>query len=260
MSDAPVPTARDGSPLPLRDRPTYGRDLRAMFTHIARGYEWFDHVASLGQDFLWRPVAIWGLEKFRGPARPIRRILDVGCGTGELTRLVARRYPSTEVVGLDFTAAMVALARRTTPGELGRRIRWVRGDAQRLPFRRERFDLIVSAFVARNLPDLPGALGELHRVTAPGGAAMILDITGPSHPLLRKGFEAYFGHVVPWMGAAIGSEGPYTYLPRSLAHLPPPDGFVAELRRAGFARAAARPLSGGVVTAFLADTQTRQSA
>lgn len=251
VTGSPVPTAADGSPLPDRSLPTYGRDVRAMFRHIARGYEWFDHVASLGQDFLWRPQAFWALDRLRSRAPPPRRILDIGCGTGELGRLAAHRYPGAVVVGADFTEAMLALARTNCPARLAGRTRFARATAQHLPFRDGRFDLVASAFVARNLPDLPGALREMHRVLAPGGSVLMLDITGPPGPWARRMFLGYFGRVVPWMGAAIGSEGPYTYLPRSLRHLPPVPELVDWLRAAGFDRAEARPLSGGIVTAFL---------
>ena len=254
MAETPVPRATDGSPLPRRELATYPRDLRAMFAHIARGYEWFDHVASLGQDFLWRPQAFWAMDRFRDPEVPVRRVLDLGCGTGELARLTAHRYPGAEVVAVDFTAEMLAHAVAGTPSHLAPRLRYARADAQRLPFRGQQFDLVVSAFVARNLPDLPGALAEMRRVLRPDGSLMILDITGPTDPWMRKLFLAYFGRVVPWLGAAVGSEGPYTYLPRSLAHLPPPQELLGWIRKAGFPRAVARPFSGGIVTAFLAGT------
>lgn len=252
MSASDGPTASDGSPLPDRGRPTYERDVRAMFAHIARGYEGFDHIASLGQDYLWRPRALWDLDRFRSGAPPVRLVLDLGCGTGELTRQVLRHYPGSRVVGADFTAAMLHGADAALADRDRARVALTRSTARRLPFRDGSFDLVVSGFVARNLPDLAGALSEIRRVLSPGGFAMVLDITGPSDPFLRRVFLAYFDTVVPMMGAAVGSRGPYTYLPRSLRHLPPVPRIVAMFREAGFTTAEARPLSGGIVTAFLA--------
>jgi demethylmenaquinone methyltransferase/2-methoxy-6-polyprenyl-1,4-benzoquinol methylase len=246
------PRASDGSPLPDRRRATYERDIRAMFAHIARGYEGFDHVASMGQDFLWRPRALWDLDRFRTDATAVRRVLDLGCGTGELTRQVLRHYPGSVVTGADFTPEMLEGAARALAARDRGRVELTRSTARRLPFRDAQFDLVVSGFVARNLPDLPGAFAEVRRVLAPGGSAMILDITGPSQPFLRSLFLAYFDSVVPLLGAAVGSEGPYTYLPRSLRHLPTTPEIVGLLRTVGFARAEARPQSGGIVTAFLA--------
>lgn len=224
-----------------------------MFTHIAQRYEWFDHVASMGNDLLWRPRALWDLDRFRTPG-PLGRILDLGCGTGELTRLAARHFPRAEVIGMDFTAAMLAVARRrTTDVRDARRVVYGRGTAMRLPFTDASFDLVTNAFLARNLVDLDAALREMRRVLRPGGVLLILDITEPVSPAFAAVFHAYFDHVVPWLGAAVDSAGPYRYLPESLRRLPPRPEFRAALGRAGFARTAARTQSMGIVTSFLAE-------
>jgi demethylmenaquinone methyltransferase/2-methoxy-6-polyprenyl-1,4-benzoquinol methylase len=211
----------------------------------------------MGQDYLWRPRALWDLDRFRRGAGPVRSVLDLGCGTGELARQVLRHYPEARVVGADFTTEMLRGAVRSTGARDRDRVQWTRATARRLPFRDGSFDLVVSGFVARNLPDLRGAIAEVHRVLAPSGSAMILDITGPSHPLLRKIFLAYFDSVVPMLGVAVGSQGPYTYLPRSLRHLPTPPEIVRMFREVGFTVARAAPQSGGIVTAFLASAGGR---
>jgi demethylmenaquinone methyltransferase / 2-methoxy-6-polyprenyl-1,4-benzoquinol methylase len=245
--------APDGSPHPDREDATFERDVRRMFTHIAQRYEWFDHIASMGNDLLWRPRALWDLDRFR-PEGPVTRILDLGCGTGELTRLAARHFPGARVVGLDFTGAMLSVARRRTgPATASPRISYGRGTAMRLPFEDATFDLAMSAFLARNLVDLEAALREMRRVLRPGGALLVLDITEPVSPGFGAVFHAYFDHVVPWLGAAVDSAGPYRYLPESLRRLPPRPQFLEVLRRAGFVRPEARTQSLGIVTAFLAE-------
>ncbi|MGI0132210.1 MAG: ubiquinone/menaquinone biosynthesis methyltransferase [Thermoplasmata archaeon] len=246
-------TASDGSPYPDRARASFERDVRAMFTHIAQRYEWFDHLASLGQDYLWRPRALWDLEKFRR-GRPVRRLLDIGCGTGELTRLAARRFRDARVVGADFTAAMVDLAaHRTRNHPSAPRVAFARANALHLPFADASFDVVLSAFVARNLPRLPDAFAELRRVLVPGGTVLTLEITEPPSSLVRWGFHAYFDRVVPALGAAVRSAGPYRYLPESLRHLPRRDAILGMLRSAGCPRVAAPYQSFGIVTAFLAE-------
>ncbi len=243
--------APDGSPYPDRRDPAFERDVQRMFAHIARRYERFDHVASLGNDLLWRPRALWALDRFRAPG-PVRRALDLGCGTGELTRLAARHFPGAEVVGVDFTAAMLAEARRRTPTGSAA-VRYGRATALSLPFADAAFDLAMNAFLVRNLVDLDAALREMRRVLRPGGVLLILEITEPSTPAVASLFHAYFDHVVPWLGAAVDSAGPYRYLPESLRRLPPRPAFRAALARAGFGRVALVPQSMGIVTAFLAE-------
>lgn len=243
--------AADGSPYPRRGGPTFEREVRSMFAHIARGYEGFDHLASLGQDLLWRPRALWDLDRYRHGRSPAR-ILDIGCGTGELTRLCARHYPNAGVIGADFTPEMLGVALRSTAGrpEAGR-IRYARAHAARLPFRAAQFDAVVSAFVARNLPDLPAAVREMRRVLRPEGTLLVLDITGPADPGARRAFLAYFDRVVPALGRLVGSEGPYRYLPESLRHLPDRAGMLRLMATAGYSDPTARPQSMGIVTSYL---------
>jgi demethylmenaquinone methyltransferase/2-methoxy-6-polyprenyl-1,4-benzoquinol methylase len=226
-----------------------------MFTHIARRYEWFDHVASLGNDFLWRPRALWDLDRFRS-GDPPARVLDLGCGTGELARLVARHYPTARVFAADFTRAMVVQALAATEGRSeAARLEFGRANALRLPFADARFDLVTNAFVARNLADLPRALSEMRRVLRPGGVLLTLEITEPVSPTFGRLFHAYFDRVVPWLGAAVRSAGPYRYLPESLRSLPPRDRFLATMRAVGFGRTEARTQSMGIVTSFLGEAE-----
>jgi demethylmenaquinone methyltransferase/2-methoxy-6-polyprenyl-1,4-benzoquinol methylase len=246
-------TASDGSPYPDRRRPGFEREVRAMFTHISQRYEWFDHVISMGQDYLWRPRALWDLDRFRA-GRPVERVLDVGCGTGELTRLAAHHFPRAEVVGVDFTRAMIDKAVERTGGTgVGPRVRYVRASALHLPFALGRFDLVMSAFVARNLPRLPDAFREMVGALSPGGSILTLEITEAPSEFVRSNFHAYFDRVVPWLGAAVHSAGPYRYLPESLRHLPGREEMVQLLRDAGCVRVAAPYQSMGIVTAYLGE-------
>ena len=253
MTWGPGRVEADGSPYPERGTPRFERDVRAMFTHIAGRYDWFDHVASLGNDYLWRPRALWDLDRFRR-GFPIRRVLDAGCGTGDLTLLAARHFPDAQVVGVDFTAAMLRQARpRLHTRSGGRPSGFARGSIRTLPFRAGAFDLAMSAFVARNLPDLRGALVELRRVLAPGGVLLTLEITEPPSPAFRALFHAYFDHMVPWLGRAVRSAGPYRYLPESLRHLPPKKEMLRLMQESGFSRTVAAPQSLGIVTAYLGE-------
>ena len=224
-----------------------------MFTHIVQRYEWFDHVASLGNDYLWRPRALWDLDRFRAPGR-FERALDLGCGTGELARQVARHYPRLRVVAADFTAAMLLRASEASRDRReGERLDFGRATALRLPFADGAFDLVTNAFVLRNLADLSVALAEMRRVLRPGGVLLMLEITEPVAPTFGRLFHAYFDRIVPWLGAAVKSAGPYRYLPESLRTLPSREEFRVMMTKAGFARTEMRPQSFGIVTTFLGE-------
>ncbi|MCI4325315.1 MAG: ubiquinone/menaquinone biosynthesis methyltransferase [Thermoplasmata archaeon] len=252
-------TAADGSPYPDRTDPAFEHDVRAMFDAIADGYDTFDHVASLGQDLLWRPRALWALDRFRTGKPTVRRALDVGCGTGDLTRLTARHYRGADVVGADFTARMLTLASHRSRGPVERRsVRYGRASALGLPFKSGTFDVVLSAFVVRNLPRLDDAFRELRRVLTDGGTLLTLEITEPSSPAVARLFHAYFDAVVPWLGVAVGRSGPYRYLPESLRHLPPRSEMLGRLRAAGFDPVVAVPQSQGIVTTYLAEAASRR--
>jgi demethylmenaquinone methyltransferase/2-methoxy-6-polyprenyl-1,4-benzoquinol methylase len=210
-----------------------------MFDRVAPRYDLLNDLISLGLDRYWRRATAASVRP-----RPRGWVLDLGCGTG---RLGARLAGQARVVGLDLSRPMLARARH-----LSLAVRPVEATAMRLPFRDEAFDAVVSAFVLRNLSDLRGAFAEVARVLAPGGQVALCDITGPTHPLLRRAFHLYFGSVAPAAGALVGRGDAYRYLVRSLAHLPPPPEVCALLAQAGLRDCRARPLTGGIVTLFTA--------
>ena len=128
----------------------------------------------------------------------------------------------------------------------------VLGSAFVLPFRDGAFAAAASAFVLRNLFDLPTAFRELARVVEPGGRIASVDITEPRSRPIRRLFDGYFGTVAPALGAMVGKRDAYRYLVRSVAQLPPPAEVCAMFERAGFDDARATPLTAGMVTLFTA--------
>jgi demethylmenaquinone methyltransferase / 2-methoxy-6-polyprenyl-1,4-benzoquinol methylase len=208
-----------------------------MFDDVASRYDLVNRLLSFGLDRRWRRAAARAVSPTSGP------VLDLGCGTGDLGLLFAGSVP---VVGVDLSHAMLLEAGRKGGG----RLRLVEGSAFALPFADGAFDAAVSAFVLRNLEDLPAAFAELARVVAPGGRIGLVDITEPPRPALRRLFDAYFGVAAPALGRLAGRRDAYRYLARSLAQLPPPAEVSMLLDAAGFQGSEARPLTGGMVTLF----------
>jgi demethylmenaquinone methyltransferase/2-methoxy-6-polyprenyl-1,4-benzoquinol methylase len=211
-----------------------------MFDGLVERYDLLNDVLSLGLDRWWRRATASALAATSGDP-----VLDLGCGTGRLGMLLAARH---SVIGLDVSRAMLQQARRRSAGRLG----LIQGSAFRLPFRDASLGGVASAFVLRNLDDLPRTFAELARVVRPGGGLALADITEPSHPLVRTLFDAYFRTAAPALGALVGKRGEYSYLVKSLTHLPPRHEMCEMLRRAGFIECRARPLTGGMVTLFTA--------
>lgn len=208
-----------------------------MFDDIVERYDLLNSLLSFGLAAVWRRTAARQVDG-------LARVLDLGCGTGDLVRSTGVE----RAVGVDVSERMLRRAR----ARVGAEARLVQGSAFALPFADDAFDGAVSGFVLRNLEDLAGAFVELARVVRPGGRIALLDITEPRHPWMRRAFDAYFRVAAPTLGALVGKRDAYAYLTRSLAQMPPSTGVVDLLNEAGFGRAAARPLSGGVVTLFTA--------
>jgi SAM-dependent methyltransferase len=136
------------------------------------------------------PEALAPLEAALARVEPLpRRALDIGTGTGKAARLVAARFPTAEVVGVDLSPAMVREARALLPSPLTDRVRFEVADAAALPFADGAFDLVV-------LLNMIPFVAELARVTAPGGTLVVASFGGPSTPIYTP-FETLRAQLVP---------------------------------------------------------------
>jgi demethylmenaquinone methyltransferase/2-methoxy-6-polyprenyl-1,4-benzoquinol methylase len=213
-----------------------------MFTSIAPRYDLVNHVVSLNTDRFWWWRAARTFDSVLN--RPDTRVLDLCCGTGDMTFALQRRANSaTQIVGADFSHAM--LQRAAVKG-IQTKLKWIEADALRLPFPDSHFDLITSAFGFRNLADYDAGLREIVRVLRPGGQCGLLDF-GEPEGLLGKLYRVYFKHVLPAIGTVIsGVQGPYKYLPASVERFPAPDEMQQRMRNAGFREASWTPYTFGV--------------
>ncbi len=200
-----------------------------MFSEIAPRYDLLNRLLSFGADLRWRRRAV-GLALERRPAR----ILDLATGTGDLALLLKQTAPGAEVVGADFAPPMLELARKKAR-ERGLAVRFLEADALALPFPEGAFDAITIAFGFRNFADYRRALGELHRVLAPGGRLVILEFPPPPKGAFGLVYRVYFQRFLPLLGGLIsGNFGAYRYLPESVEAFPPPETLKALMEEAGF--------------------------
>jgi demethylmenaquinone methyltransferase/2-methoxy-6-polyprenyl-1,4-benzoquinol methylase len=198
------------------------RYVAAMFDRISRRYDLLNTVMSGGMHHLWRRRAVHlAVQDGQGeaPLASSGQALDVATGTGDFALDLARRPGIRRVVGLDFAAKMLPLARdKAQRRGLSHRVHWMLGDALALPFPDGHFLCITVGFGLRNFSDMEAALREMTRVVMPGGRVVILDMVplggrGLFHRLLR----VYFRGVVPRLGSLLaGSKEAYTYLPDSV--------------------------------------------
>jgi len=216
-----------------------------MFDAIADRYDVVNRLISFGRDRGWRRQTAVRLQ---GP----NRILDLATGTGDLALEIARQYPHATVVGLDPSARMLEVARRKTRSQqLEGRIRYVEGDAQKLPFEDARFDGITMAFGIRNVPDRMAALREMARVASPGARIAVLELTEPRGLGLSVLARCHIHCVVPLIGALISGPRQYAYLSRSIAAFPAPEAFVRLATECGLRLLDQKSFSFGACHLFL---------
>lgn len=223
--------------------------IRRLFTDLAPRYDWFNRLASFGMDQGWRREAVG-----RGGIGSGQRVLDVCAGTGDLTMLCAREVGDGAVIGVDFTAAMLAGAARKQRRH-GLRIAWVRGDALSLPFSDGSFDRVIIGFSTRNLADLTAGLREMLRVLRTQGRLIVLETGHPANPVIRAGYQAFLLTMARTIGFLLtGRCWPFTYLARSVRQFLTPKEFIERLQQLGTS-AVYVPLSGGLASLYVVTKQ-----
>ncbi len=240
------PSVAGARPEGVRDQDSAARAVREMFTSIAPRYDLLNHVLSFNVDRLWwRRTA----RTFRHIlTRPGVRILDLCCGTGDMTFALRREAGkcSPQILGADFSHAMLERASTKSAAQTESRPRWIEADALQLPFSAASFDLVTSAFGFRNLANYDAGLREIHRVLRPGGECGILDFGEPRGPMGAV-YRFYFKAILPRMGTFIsGVRGPYAYLPASVERFPEPGEMLDRMRQAGFLQISWTPFTFGI--------------
>ncbi|HEX2072091.1 MAG TPA: ubiquinone/menaquinone biosynthesis methyltransferase [Thermoleophilaceae bacterium] len=215
------------------------QQVAAMFDRVARFYDLLNSVMTAGLHHAWRARAA-----DIAAVGPGDRVVDVAAGTGDLTiELNSRVSPGGEVVGVDLSEGMLALAREKAPG-----IRFEQGSALDLPYADGEFAAATVGFGARNFSDLSRGLAEMRRVVRPGGRVVVLDFTTPTRPPLSWFFQLWFDRIVPLLGRLSDDPEAYMYLPNSVKRFPPSRELAAEMAGVGLADVRWIATAGGIVT------------
>jgi demethylmenaquinone methyltransferase / 2-methoxy-6-polyprenyl-1,4-benzoquinol methylase len=233
--------------------------VRDLFARIAPRYDLINDLQSFGLHRYWKRRVV----RLARP-QPGQRALDLCCGTGDLALALARR--GAQVTGLDFSEQMLAAAERRlsrirvqepAAGHHASRIthhpslppRFVRGDAQRIPFPDNSFDIVTVGYGLRNLANWETGLREMWRVANPGGRLVVLDFGKPDNAFWRGCYFGYLRLFVPWLGRIFcGSAGAYAYILESLKHYPAQHAVAAKMRELGLANVSVVSLLGGAMS------------
>jgi demethylmenaquinone methyltransferase / 2-methoxy-6-polyprenyl-1,4-benzoquinol methylase len=233
------------------------RAVSEMFGSIATRYDFLNHFLSGNIDRRWRRKCVREIARRVCVSMP--RILDLGCGTADLSIAFSR---FGKVVGCDFCHPMLRIGRKKIArSDVVHAVELAEGDALNLPFPGGVFDVVVSAFVVRNLANSEKGLQEMRRVLRPGGVLGILDFAMPRTPLLGLAYRFYFMQILPRLGKWIsGVDGPYRYLPDSVESFPPPEAFCDRITHSGFRNAEYYRLTLGIAVMYVATADAAESS
>jgi demethylmenaquinone methyltransferase/2-methoxy-6-polyprenyl-1,4-benzoquinol methylase len=218
------------------------RRVGKVFSSVARRYDVMNDLMSGGMHRLWK-------DRFaaRVKPRPGEEILDMAGGTGDVAFRMAHR--GARVTVADINADMLEVGKERARREGLSNLNWKVENAESLSFADARFDAYTIVFGIRNVTDIPAALREAYRVLKRGGRFFCMEFSSSDWPGFSNLYDAYSSNVIPKVGKWVADdEESYRYLVESIRRFPKPSAFKAIVGEAGFVRAAAEPMLGGLVT------------
>ena len=218
-----------------------------VFHKVAARYDLMNDLMSMGLHRAWKDVLVGRVKPSK--TQPFRH-LDVAGGTGDVAfRVVEAGCFDTDVTVLDINGDMLNVGReRAVKLGIDDRLTFVEANAESLPFADNTFDCYTIAFGIRNVPRIPVALKEAHRVLKRGGRFLCLEFSEVTMPVLDRIYEEYSFRAIPQMGKMVTGEAePYQYLVESIRKFPNAEDFADMIGAAGFRRPSFTRLTGGVV-------------
>lgn len=218
------------------------RRVGQVFSSVARRYDLMNDLMSGGMHRLWKDRFV-----ARVKPRPGENILDMAGGTGDVAFRMARR--GARVTVADINADMLGVGEQRAEARKLSGLTWKVENAEALSFADASFDAYTIVFGIRNVSDIPAALRESHRVLKRGGRFFCMEFSSSDWPGFSNLYDAYASTVIPKVGKVVTrDEESYRYLVESIRRFPKPGAFKAMVADAGFVRAAAEPMLGGLVT------------
>jgi demethylmenaquinone methyltransferase/2-methoxy-6-polyprenyl-1,4-benzoquinol methylase len=221
--------------------------VRNMFSSIAKRYDFLNHFLSFGLDYTWRRKAVRLIKKQLAEIKE-PHILDIACGTGDLSFELLRQIPNAQIIGIDLAQPMLDIFQQKID-ERKASIAISEGDVEALTFADGSFDAITIGFGTRNFTRLDVAFKEICRVLKPGGIFVNLELSKPRNFPMKQLYTFYSHTILPIIGKVFSkNDEAYTYLPNSIQRFPEREEIMKMLHEAGFSQAEWKDLTAGIVT------------
>lgn len=240
---------------PYNDEEAKGKQVGEMFDAIAPSYDLMNTLMTGGLHKHWRNKALKMASRMLPEGGP-ESVLDVACGTGDVTFKMHKMFPKTSITGLDLSPCMLWVAKGKLEWwdtETQKLITFMEGDCLKMPFEDDTFDMVTVAYGVRNFERLEDGYREMRRVLKPGGVLCVIELSEPTNSLIKSGYRMYSRNVIPMIGKWVSHDNrAYSYLPESIAACPQRGEMTAMMERAGFRDASFKSLTLGVITIYIA--------
>jgi demethylmenaquinone methyltransferase / 2-methoxy-6-polyprenyl-1,4-benzoquinol methylase len=224
------------------------QQVEQMFDNISGNYDGLNRVITFGIDQKWRKRVV----KYVINSKP-ESVLDIATGTGDLA-ISFSKFDIPKIVGFDLSEGMLSIARKKVEkNNAARRIEFIQGDSEEMPFEDNSFDAITVAFGVRNFENLEQGLSEILRVLKPGGVFVVLETSVPVKFPFKQGYFFHTRYVLPLVGKLFSRDKvAYNYLSESASVFPHGEDFNNILRKIGFKEVKNKPQTFGVASIYLA--------
>lgn len=222
--------------------------VQQMFDSIAPAYDFMNRAMTFGIDRLWRKRAVKKLLKYKH-----EHILDVASGTGDLAVMLYNYCAPTTIIGVDLSENMLQIAREKVLAKgISENVSFEQGDCLNMRYEQGSFDIVTVAYGVRNFENLKSGYAEIFRVLKPGGVACIIELSTPTNPIVKVGYNLYANIIIPTIGRMISRDKrAYKYLPESIAAVSQGEQMLDIMRSVGFRDCKFYPLTFGTCTIYM---------
>jgi len=215
--------------------------IQELFSDVAKNYDIMNDFMSFGAHRLWKSELIEMLNIQKSDI-----IIDVGSGTGDLINLILKKITINTIYSVDLNEQMLNYAEKKFNNK---NIKYIKANAEKLPFKDNTFDKYIIAFCLRNVTDINKALLESYRVLKPGGAFYCLEFSKPKTNIINKIYNGYKKNIIPWIGEIITqNREAYKYLEESISLFPNQKALINNLKKVGFFETSYLNMFNGIVS------------
>lgn len=225
-----------------------------MFDEISSTYDFLNHFLSFGIDIYWRKKVVNFL-----PKTPDIRLLDLATGTADqLITILKKAKHVKNALGIDLSKEMIRIGQKKIIDKpYSHQVTLMEGDATSISLNDESVDCVTMSFGIRNVTNIAQCLNECFRVLAPNGRAIILEFSIPKNPIIKFFHLLYLRSILPLIGGLISRKADaYKYLNKTVETFIYGKQFCNQMKKSGFYRVKAYPLTFGVVTLYVGEKLT----